>query len=106
MVQSEHSASTGHRIYQLLREVPVHCSYATVYCKPCKLRELCGDHSDDEGTGFLTHCISDQETRKIIQILCKIKSGPELRKMEKKQRNIYLKKLKDEHTLSIGGSLV
>jgi len=46
-------------------------------------------------------CISDQEAGKIIQALCKIKSGPELEKMEKTQRNIYLKKLKDEYNLSI-----
>jgi hypothetical protein len=46
-------------------------------------------------------CISDQEAGKIIQALCKIKSGPELKKMEKTQRNIYLKKLKDEYNLSI-----
>jgi hypothetical protein len=36
-------------------------------------------------------CISDQEAGKIIQAPCKIKSGPELQKMEKTQRNIYLK---------------
>jgi hypothetical protein len=46
-------------------------------------------------------CISDQEAGKIIQVLCKIKNGPELQKMEKTQRNIYLKKLKDEYNLSI-----
>jgi len=36
-----------------------------------------------------------------LKIICKIKSGPELQKMEKTQRNIYLKKLKDEYNLSI-----
>jgi copper chaperone CopZ len=46
-------------------------------------------------------CIPDQEAGKIIQALCKIKSGPDLQKMEKTQRNIYLKKLKDEYNLSI-----
>jgi hypothetical protein len=31
----------------------------------------------------------------------KIKSGPELQKLEKTQSNIYLKKLRDEHNLLI-----
>jgi hypothetical protein len=44
---------------------------------------------------------SDQEAGKIIQPLYKIKNGFELQKMEKTQRNIYLKKLKDENNLSI-----
>ena len=46
-------------------------------------------------------CISDQEAAKIIKALCKINSGPELQEMEKTQKNIYLKKLKDEYNLSI-----
>ncbi|MBS3978157.1 MAG: hypothetical protein KGZ75_15740 [Syntrophomonadaceae bacterium] len=46
-------------------------------------------------------CISDQEGGIIIQALCKIKSGPDLQKLEKTQRNIYLKKLKDEYSRSI-----
>jgi hypothetical protein len=49
----------------------------------------------------VTSLNSDQEAGKIIQALCKIKSGPELQKMEKTQRNIYLKKLKDEYNLSV-----
>ena len=46
-------------------------------------------------------CISDQEAGKIIQPLYKIKNGFELQKMEKTQRNNYLKKLKDEYNISI-----
>ena len=45
--------------------------------------------------------ITDQEAKEIIQSLCKVKSGTELQKMNKEQRNAYIRQLKVEHKLSI-----
>lgn len=45
--------------------------------------------------------ITDQEAKEIIQKLCQVKSGHELQKMDKKQRDFFLKQLKRKYNLSI-----
>ncbi|MDO9535653.1 MAG: transposase [Bacillota bacterium] len=45
--------------------------------------------------------ITDQEAREIIKKLCNIRSAPELQKMNKQQRNSYIKQLKEEYSMSI-----
>lgn len=45
--------------------------------------------------------ITDEEAKAIVKKVCQLKSPSDLQMLEKKQRNKYLKMLKEEHNLSI-----
>lgn len=47
------------------------------------------------------HRIMDEEARAIINNLCRVNNAADLQKLDKLNRNMYLKELKEKHNLSI-----